>query len=257
MRTDTIFYQLFQAFNTLLFELLNQPIEEGYEFISVEVKEKAFRFDGIFAPDTTDKPIYFVEVQFQKKDNFYWEFLSEIFLYLSQYQPQNDWKAVAIFSDESLEPKQLSKFQQDLITNQRIIPIYLNKLKNSKSIALRIIQLITSPDQDAPQLVQSMKQQNLNRDIIELIETVLVNKFTTLNRQEIESMFALSDLKKTKVYQEALQEGRQEGEQKGRQEGELRGKQEVALNLLKTGMNINQVAKVTGLTIEQVRQLQT
>jgi predicted transposase/invertase (TIGR01784 family) len=62
-------------------------------------------------------------------------------------------------------------------------------------------------------------------------------------------MFALSDLKKSKVYQEALQEGEQKGE--------LRGKQEVALNLLKTGMNINQVAKVTGLTIEQVRQLQT
>jgi predicted transposase/invertase (TIGR01784 family) len=96
-----------------------------------------------------------------------------------------------------------------------------------------------------------MRQQNLNRDIIELIETVLVNKFTNLNRQEIEAMFALSDLKKSKLYQEALQEGEQKGEQKG----ELRGKQEVALNLLKIGMNINQVAKVTGLTIEQVRQL--
>jgi len=78
MRTDTIFYKLFQTFNTLLFELLNQPFEEGYAFISVEVKEKAFRFDGIFAPDRIDKPIYFIEVQFQKKANFYWEFLSEI-----------------------------------------------------------------------------------------------------------------------------------------------------------------------------------
>jgi predicted transposase YdaD len=55
-------------------------------------------------------------------------------------------------------------------------------LTNSKSIALSIIQLITSPDQDAPQLVQSMKQQNLIRDIIELIESVIVNKFTNLNR---------------------------------------------------------------------------
>ena len=45
MRTDTIFYQLFQTFNTLLFELLNLPVEDGYQFVSVEVKEKAFRFD--------------------------------------------------------------------------------------------------------------------------------------------------------------------------------------------------------------------
>jgi predicted transposase YdaD len=29
MRTDTIFYQLFLTFNTLLFELLNQPLTEA------------------------------------------------------------------------------------------------------------------------------------------------------------------------------------------------------------------------------------
>jgi predicted transposase YdaD len=52
MRTDTIFYQLFQTFDTLLFELIGEPVENavGYKFESVEVKEKAFRFDGIFYP---------------------------------------------------------------------------------------------------------------------------------------------------------------------------------------------------------------
>ena len=35
-------------------------------------------------------------------------------------------------------------------------------------------------------------------------------------------MFGLSELKETKVYQEALQEGRQEGRQEGCQEGEER-----------------------------------
>ena len=50
MHTDTIFYQIFLTFHTLLFELLGQPTEnaQGYNFTSVEVKEKAFRFDGIF-----------------------------------------------------------------------------------------------------------------------------------------------------------------------------------------------------------------
>jgi predicted transposase YdaD len=50
MRTDTLFYQLFGAFKSLLFELIEQPISnaEGYEFSSVEVKEKAFRIDGVF-----------------------------------------------------------------------------------------------------------------------------------------------------------------------------------------------------------------
>jgi predicted transposase YdaD len=65
MKTDTLFYELFRAFNSLLFELIEQPPSnaEGYEFLSVEVKEKAFRFDGVFVPDVTDKSIIFTEVQ--------------------------------------------------------------------------------------------------------------------------------------------------------------------------------------------------
>jgi predicted transposase YdaD len=43
------------------------------------------------------------------------------------------------------------------------------------------------------------------------LATVGVYKFPQLSREEIESMFGLSELKQTKVYQEALQEGRQEG----------------------------------------------
>ena len=47
MRTNTIFYQLFLTFHSLLFQLLGQPLEkaEHYKFTSVEVKKKAFRFD--------------------------------------------------------------------------------------------------------------------------------------------------------------------------------------------------------------------
>lgn len=65
MRTDTLFYQLLKTFRSLLFELTEQPIPnpEDYEFASVEVKEKAFRFDGISLPQTLDQPIIFTEVQ--------------------------------------------------------------------------------------------------------------------------------------------------------------------------------------------------
>jgi predicted transposase YdaD len=47
MRTDTIFYQLFLTFHSLLFELLGEPIENAhdYQFVSAKIKEKAFRFD--------------------------------------------------------------------------------------------------------------------------------------------------------------------------------------------------------------------
>lgn len=43
----------------------------------------------------------------------------------------------------------------------------------------------------------------------------MIYKFPELSREAIEAMFSVSELKQTRVYQEALQEGRQEGEQAG------------------------------------------
>ncbi|MCA2976274.1 MAG: DUF2887 domain-containing protein, partial [Microcystis sp. M110S1] len=67
MKTDTIFYRLFQTFPGLLFELIDFPGELAnfYRFSSVEVKQLSFRIDGVFLPEREDLPIYFTEVQFQ------------------------------------------------------------------------------------------------------------------------------------------------------------------------------------------------
>jgi predicted transposase/invertase (TIGR01784 family) len=241
MRTDTIFYQLFLTFHSLLFELLGEPLENAdyYQFTSAEIKEKAFRFDGIFLPDREDQPIYFVEVQFQNKPDFYWEFIAEINLYLNQYRPVQDWKAVALFAQRRFGVESLTLYQQELLENGRLISIYLDELP-SGSIGLGLIQLILAQESQAPVLVQQLLQRAkteipnpfVARDIIDLLETVLVSKFAQLSREEIQSMFLLSDLKQTRVYQEAKQEGRQEGKQEGRREGRQEGRQEGEVQLL-------------------------
>jgi len=90
----------------------------------------------------------------------------------------------------------------------------------SRSIGVGLIQLILAQDVQAPVLVQQLLQRAkteiadplVTRDIIDLLETVLVSKFAQLSRKEIQAMFLLSDIKQTRVYQEAKQEGRQEGE---------------------------------------------
>jgi predicted transposase/invertase (TIGR01784 family) len=145
------FYQLFLTFHSLLFELLGEPIENAdyYQFTSAEIKEKAFRFDGIFMPNREIDPIYFVEVQFQNKPDFYWEFIAEINLYLNQYKPVQDWKAVALFAQRGFEIKSLTLYQQELLSNGRIIPIYLDEL-SSGSIGLGLIQLIIAQESQAP-----------------------------------------------------------------------------------------------------------
>jgi len=221
MHTDTIFYQIFLTFHTLLFELLGQPREnaQGYNFTSVEVKEKAFRFDGIFMPDTVEKPIYFVEVQFQPKPEFYWELITEINIYLNQYKPQQDWQAVALFAKRSLDVEVLTPYQQEFVNSGRIKRIYLDEIPPG-SIGMGLIELILSKETQAPELVKNLMERTKTeidnsterQGIIELLESVLVSKFSKLSRQEIEAMFLVSDIKQTRVYQEAKQEGREQGE---------------------------------------------
>jgi predicted transposase/invertase (TIGR01784 family) len=259
MRTDTIFYQLFLTFHSLLFDLLGQPLEDAthYKFISAEVKEKAFRFDGIFMPDREDKPLYFVEIQFQNKSDFYWEFIAEINLYLNQYKPVQDWKAIALFAQRRFEVTALTIYQQELINSGRIIPIYLDEVR-SGSIGVGLIQLILAQDVQAPVLVQQLLERAkteiadplVTHDIIDLLETVLVSKFAQLSRKEIQAMFLLSDIKQTKVYQEAKQEGRQEG----RQEGEVR----LLIRQLSRRfgkINDRRIQIINSLTLEQLDDL--
>ncbi len=61
----------------------------------------------------------------------------------------------------------------------------------------------------------------IQQQVVELIETVVLYKFPHLSREEIEAMLALSELKQTRVYQEALEEGRQEGIEQGKLEAKL------------------------------------
>lgn len=52
MKTDSIFYRLFQEFPSIFFKLLGNPSEEAslYQFSSIEIKQTAFRIDGVFLP---------------------------------------------------------------------------------------------------------------------------------------------------------------------------------------------------------------
>ena len=99
-------------------------------------------------------------------------------------------------------------------------------------------------------------QQEINiepqrQKLLELIETILVYKFPTMSRREIESMFGLSDLKQTQVYQE----GKQEGIEEGKQEGRLEAKLEAVPGLLALGLTAVQISQVLDLEIELVMQV--
>ncbi|MGK7901426.1 MAG: Rpn family recombination-promoting nuclease/putative transposase [Hormoscilla sp.] len=220
-----------------------------------EKSKKWHSFDGIFLPDSEkiDKPIYFLEVQFQPNEDFYWRFFAEIFAYIGQYKPKNDWLAVAVFATRSLDPGLPIPYQALL---PKLKLVYLSELSkpSDPSLGLGIVQLALGSSQEAVPLTkklmikarQSVDDVAFQRKVIELIESTLVYKFTELSREEIEAMFALSDLKQTKVYQE--------GKEEGLEEGKLEGKLEGVPGFLALGLTVEQIARALDLDVEVVQQ---
>ena len=273
MKTDTIFYQLFKEFPSIFFALIDQPAElaNNYQFTSSEVKQRAFRFDGLFLPSNQaeELPIYFVEVQFQKKSNFYARLFAEIFLYFYQYDHDRDWYAIVIYRRRSIETSAPRQYRELM---HRVRRIYLDEIDEAakENIGVAIIQLVVESKnktgETARQLINKAHRQlpdaTIRQQIIELIETIVVYKFPSLTRKEIEAMLGLSELKKTKVYQEAREEGRQEGQQEGLQEGRQEGLQEGQLRtklamipkLQQRGLSIEEMADLLELDAETIRQ---
>jgi predicted transposase/invertase (TIGR01784 family) len=97
---------------------------------------------------------------------------------------------------------------------------------------------------------QAVNLQLPQKQLLELIETILVYKLPNISREEIEAMFGLSELKQTRVYQEAKQEGKEEGKQEGRFEAKL----EAVPKLLTLGLSVEQISQALDLNVAQVQQ---
>jgi predicted transposase/invertase (TIGR01784 family) len=89
-------------------------------------------------------------------------------------------------------------------------------------------------------------------EIIEVITTIAVYKFSQLSREEVEAMLGLS-LKQTRIYREAKAEGREEGHEEGRQEGRSEMLKLTVPLLLKTGMSVEEIAQHLHVDVEAVR----
>lgn len=267
MKTDSLFYRIFQTRPQLLFELLSNASQttSHYEFTSVEVKQLAkvrfpmrptrtlgshlFRIDGVFLPqqgDDTD-PFYLVEVQFQPDDDLYYRIFSELFLYLKQYQPPHPWRVVVIYPSRSVERENQVHFQ-GLLTSQQVTRIYLDELEETKNspLGVRLVKLITSKETEASQKVQTLlesvsrevEETKFRNDIIDVIESIMVYKFPQMSRKEIAGMLGVDDLKQTRFYQEIEQETKLEAVQK----------------MLESGVDLESIAQWLDLPMDVVRE---
>jgi predicted transposase/invertase (TIGR01784 family) len=257
MRRDSIFYALFQRSPNLLFELLDvaPDLASQYRFESVAVKEPKFEIDGVFIPPSSATPgvVYFCEVQFQKDEKLYERLFGESFLYF--YRNRDlfaDWEAVVIYPSRSIEQANGHPYRALLDSNQ-VHLIYLDELGEISELPLGVaLMVLTTVAEDAAPAAARMLLSRTEQEtttpaiasgIIDLIGTIMVYKFTNLSRQEINAMLGLK-LEETRVYREAREEAQEEEREK------------IALNLLRKNIPLETISEATGLTIEQIQQLQ-
>jgi len=234
MKTDTLFYRLFQTDPGLALELAGVAVPEAgrYRFGSHEVKQTAFRLDGMLEPpaDQPLAPLAFVETQFQPDEDFYLRFFGEVIIYLRQYRPAQPWLALVLYPDAGAERE--IEAARPFLGLPNLRRVYLNELPllDSPNPKFWLIAMFLAQERQIPAIVQRVQAHRAANpadgiDWLELLETVLVYKLPHCTREEILTMFELKDieLKQTRFYQQVFGEGRLEGMEKGIEKGVEKG----------------------------------
>jgi predicted transposase YdaD len=148
MKTDHLFYRLFQEHPEVVFELTGWPLPlaAGYTLHAEEVKQTSFRLDGVLMPaeTTPDAPLVFLEAQSQPDDGFYPRGFTSIFLFLyRQGRDDRDWRAVVIYPNRAAEKPPPRAFAE-LLDLPGVYRIYLEDIANrpATTLGMQLAQLI-------------------------------------------------------------------------------------------------------------------
>jgi predicted transposase/invertase (TIGR01784 family) len=160
-----------------------------------------------------------------------------------------------------LEPSDRKTHRIYLNSNQ-VQRIYLDELgePNQQPIGINLMQLTVVSDevmaQQARLLIERVQLEStdtlLKTEILDIITTIAVYKFSSLSREEVEAMLGLT-LEQTRVYQDAKAEGLEQGLEQGREEREAEMLKLTVPLLLKTGMTIEQIAQQLKVDVEAVQ----
>jgi predicted transposase YdaD len=163
------------------------------------------------------------------------------------------WQGVVLFPSRDLQQSSLTMVSH-LLDSGKIIPIFLDELPSDASLAVKLMVLTTLEGETAINAAkQALAQGSGNRDIMEMVTTIMVYKFTQLTRAEVDAMLGVT-LQETRVYQEAKAEGKLEG----KAEGKIEGKSEMLLMLLNHNLGTlpaSLTEQIEMLSIEQLEAL--
>jgi predicted transposase/invertase (TIGR01784 family) len=272
VKTDAVFYQFFATSPETFFLLLGLPFDSAremstrYVYEALEFKETSHRTDGVFRPMEPGLPIYFLEMQLYQLPSVYADVLVKAYTYLKQHDPAQPYCAVVLFGSRALEPKGLMPYQP-LLDAGHVRRLYLDEMPEvaNAPLGLSILGLIGLPEEQAPAVARNLVirtrseivDEALRSNLVQLIETVVIYKLHRLTREEIQAMLQVHDIRETRVYQEAKEEGREEGRMQGREEERQRSweqNRQAILRMAARQISPTDIAEFLGLDVGLVRK---
>ncbi len=232
MKTDPLFYELFQTRPQIFFEIAQITPPCPYRFESITVKSAEKRIDGVLYPTVEGQPIYFVEVQAAPDEQMYWRTSREVSTFFEQRPSLKDtaWYAYVIWLDGEDDKGFKTTHIKDNNNVQRILSVYLidilKKLPNH-SLALNVLRpLIVDTEEEVRQnittWVEQIRQADLSpqaeQRLLMVMSQFIEEKFRILSYKELCEMLRLTPFKETDSYKEAFQEDLQKELQKDRME---------------------------------------
>ncbi len=111
-----------------------------------------------------------------------------------------------------------------------------------------VLSRTTDPENVLNQVAREINGVTESRTMANIAASAAVLAGLLLEKEIIRRVLRAEIMRESVIYQDILLEGKAEGK--------AEALQEVAMNLLNTGMPIEQVARVTGLSVEQLQALQ-
>lgn len=263
MKTDAIFYKLFQIDPNSLFKLVGINLEGRYNFKSIELKDTQRRLDGLFIRTDGDGPTIFLEIQGYKDPKIYWRLFQEVTTYYMQSETFEPFISIVLFIDEKHDPGNLPfscHHPHRLIC--AVLQECMNHLGGDLGLLSVIEPLILSDAEKLYEYVPKWKQdilaleqftQGEREGILELLEYVILQRFPNLSYKEIQQMVQLTPLEETKAVRELIDMGIERGIEQGIERGELIGNIQMAQRILKRYVIPKEVLKTK--TIDELKTI--
>jgi len=246
IKTDALFYKLFQVSPQSLFQLVGLKVEGQYSFESITVKTTEKRFDGFMRRTDGEGPNVFVEIQGYDDNTIYWRAFREVCAWYEENDSARPFILVVLFIDEKHDPdNRMLSCRPPCRLIRKNLPDCLKGV-GKKGGALTVLKPLELSDrkenrEKLPELVPQWEaeirspefSEHDTEELTELLVYAILQRFQKLTLKEVEKMMQLTPLDQTVAGKELIQMGVERGVERGVKKGELIGKIQMAQRFLK------------------------